>query len=67
MEDLKVGVKGATCGHCVQAITGAVFEVSGVSTVDVDLDAGEVSVKGDRVDDTAVREAIVEAGYETVG
>lgn len=60
-------VNGMTCQHCVNAITGEVSPVAGVSGVTVDLEAKTVTVAGADVDDTAVRSAIDEAGYEVVG
>jgi copper chaperone CopZ len=59
-------VDGMTCGHCVNAVTGEVTKVVGVSGVDIDLDAKTVTVTGDPVDDAAVRAAIDEAGYTVV-
>ena len=56
-------VDGMTCGHCVTAITGEVSKVPGVKDVQVDLDTKSVTVDGD-ADDSAVRAAIDEAGYE---
>jgi len=57
-------VSGMSCGHCVKAVSDEVGQVPGVSAVDVDLDTKRVVVSGTGVDDTAVRAAIVEAGYE---
>ena len=48
---LLLKVSGMTCGHCVAAVTGAV------------KDRGEVTVQG-HPDERAVRQAIVEEGYE---
>ena len=56
-------VPGVSCQHCVNAIEGEVGGVPGVTTVTVDLDTKTVTVGGD-ADDTAVRAAIDEAGYE---
>jgi len=39
-------------------------EVAGVESVDVDLDTKRVVVRGDRLDDQALRAAIDEAGYK---
>ena len=58
-------VPGVHCDHCVHAITSEVSTVSGVRAVRVDLAAKTVTVDGD-ADDTAVRAAIDEAGYEVV-
>ncbi len=38
--------------------------VAGVETVDVDLETKLVTVRGDGLDDTRLRAAIAEAGYE---
>jgi len=60
-------VTGMTCSHCVAAVTEEVSRLAGVSSVDVDLNAGGDS----RVTVTsaaplpveAVRAAVDEAGY----
>ncbi|MGW0162504.1 cation transporter [Mycobacterium sp. NPDC003323] len=56
-------VQGMSCGHCVKAITAAVSPLAGVTSVDVDLAAGRVTVVGD-ADVAAVTAAIEEAGYD---
>ncbi len=60
-------VDGMTCGHCVNAITGEVTQVGGVSDVAVDLGTKTVTVTGDALDDAAIRAAIDEAGYTVRG
>ena len=62
--ELSYSVPGVSCGHCRVAITEEVEKVPGVSDVDVDLDSKLVRVRGSGMDDTAVRAAIDEAGYE---
>ena len=57
-------VPGIHCAHCVAAVKEEVTGVSGVESVDVDLESKRVTVSGDAVDDAAVRAAIGEAGYE---
>ena len=59
-------VEGMTCSHCVNAVTGEVSKVAGVSDVSVDLDTNTVTVSGDGVDDAAVAAAVDEAGYTLV-
>lgn len=60
-------VKGMTCGHCVAAVTSEVSGIAGVSDVQVDLEAGTVTVTADQPpSEAAVREAVDEAGYELV-
>lgn len=54
-----------SCEHCVSAINGEVVKVDGVSDVTIDLEAKTVAVTGG--DDTAIIEAIDEAGYDVAG
>lgn len=63
-ETLTYTVPAVHCGHCVMSITEEVSEVRGVEEVVVDLETKLVTVTGAELDDTAVRAAIVEAGYE---
>ncbi|GAB3695079.1 heavy-metal-associated domain-containing protein [Nocardiopsis oceani] len=61
-------VEGMSCGHCVNSVTEEVSEVAGVTDVKVDLEGKQVTVTGEgQVDDSAVRAAIDEAGYEVAG
>lgn len=58
-------VVGMTCDHCVSAVKAEVGQIEGVSSVDVDLASGGVTVTSDRaLDPEDVRAAIEEAGYE---
>ncbi len=57
-------VPGMHCGHCRAAVTEEVEGVPGVSAVEVDLETKSVTVRGEDLDDGAVRAAIGEAGYE---
>lgn len=59
---LRYTVEDMTCGHCVQAITGAVNGLDPVATVAVDLAARTVDVATTASPD-AVAAAIREAGY----
>ena len=61
-------VTGMTCGHCVSAVTEEVSQVPGVTAVAVDLDSGGLTVTSEApVDESAVRAAVEEAGYEVAG
>lgn len=60
---LRLKVSGMTCGHCVSAVTRAVKAVPSVADVTVDLERGEVTVRG-TPDERAIRAAIAEEGYE---
>ncbi len=58
-------VIGMTCGHCVNSVTEEVKQVPGVTDINVDLNTGGLTVSSQTpVDDTAVRAAVEEAGYQ---
>ncbi len=59
-------VTGMTCGHCAQAVTTEISAITGVESVDVDVESGRVVVVGTDVTDDAVRAAVEEAGYAVV-
>jgi copper chaperone len=65
-ETLSYTVPAMHCGHCERAVKKEVSAVAGVSEVAVDLDTKVVTVSGSAFEDTAVRAAIEEAGYEAV-
>jgi copper chaperone len=61
-------VVGMSCGHCVTSVTEEVSQLPGVTAVDVDLASGGLTVTSDApVDESAVRAAVEEAGYEVAG
>jgi copper chaperone CopZ len=64
MEELTYTVSGMSCGHCKAAVEGEVGRVPGVAFVEADLDTKLVLVRGEGLDDGALRAAIDEAGYE---
>jgi copper ion binding protein len=64
MEELTYTVPGISCSHCTQAIETEVGLVRGVDTVSADVESKRVVVRGEALDDRAIRAAIDEAGYE---
>ena len=64
MSTLHLEVQGMSCGGCVKSVTSALTRVTGVSTVDVDLQAGRATVTGDlpQGGDPLVQ-ALTAAGY----
>lgn len=64
MEEITYTVAGMSCGHCTAAIEAEVAGVEGVESVVADLATKLVVVRGDGLDDSALRAAIDEAGYE---
>jgi copper chaperone len=63
MDEKTYNVNGMTCGHCVLSVREEVAEVAGVRGVDVDLATGRLVVRGDAIDDAAVKAAVADAGY----
>jgi len=62
-ETLKV--EGMSCNHCVNSIETSVGELTGVSTVKVDLGNNEVLVEFDNaITFTQIKETIEEQGYD---
>jgi len=61
-----IKVEGMTCQHCVQTITEALNNITGVNTVNVDLVKKEVSVKFNE-NETKLKkifDKIIEVGFE---
>ena len=58
-------VTGMTCGHCVAAVTEEVMKLDGVSSMEIDLASGSVTIESDApLDPIAFAAAVDEAGYE---
>ena len=57
-------VPGMSCGHCEAAVVEEISALPGVEGVTVDLETKIVEVRGEALDDAAIRAAIEEAGYE---
>ncbi|TML67815.1 MAG: heavy-metal-associated domain-containing protein [Actinobacteria bacterium] len=63
-ETMTYTVPAMHCANCEAAVSKEVSAVAGVESVSVDLETKRVEVRGDRLDDAAIRAAIEEAGYE---
>ena len=66
MSEIVYSVPGMSCDHCKQAVSSELLEVDGVDAVQVDLETKLVTVRGSALEDSALRAAIDEAGYEAV-
>jgi copper chaperone len=63
MTEITYTVADMSCGHCEQAVGSELAQVAGVESVDIDLEAKLVTVRGRDLEDAALRAAIEEAGY----
>ncbi|PAE36673.1 copper chaperone CopZ [Bacillus sp. 7884-1] len=68
MEKVTLKVNGMSCGHCVKAIEGSVGELTGVESVKVHLDAGNVDVEFNpsEVSLDKIKEMIDDQDYDVV-
>ena len=65
MNTTTYSVNGMTCGGCVRNVKAAIGSVEGVTDVQIDFKNRQAIVTSDaELDDTAVRAAVEEAGYE---
>ena len=60
-------IEGMSCGHCSARVEKALNALEGVTaTVDLESKTAAVQISGD-VSDDALKNAVVEAGYEVTG
>jgi copper ion binding protein len=68
MSTVTVKVTGMTCGHCASSVREEVESIPGVTSVDVDLVSGKVTIDSDGpIQTDAIQGAVEEAGYELAG
>lgn len=68
MSEAIYSVSGMTCGHCATAVSRELLAVTGVTGVDVDVDAGQVKVTSEQaLTEDEVRAAVTEAGFALLG
>ncbi|ASK62782.1 copper-binding protein [Virgibacillus phasianinus] len=66
--EISLNVKGMTCGHCKSSVEGALRELDGVTSVEVDLSSGKVNVTYDQAKTSTddMRQAVEDQGYDVV-
>lgn len=60
----RIIIEGMSCMHCVNHVNEALEKVEGVEHVNVDLDKKEAIVTVNGTQDEALRQAVLEAGYQ---
>ncbi len=63
MDSIKI--KGMSCGHCVDSVTKALENISGLSQISVDLDKCEATFTNKDVPRERIRAAINKIGFES--
>ena len=66
MTEITYAIPEMSCEHCERAVSSELLAVAGVEEVKVDLETKLVVVRGEGLDDTRLRSAIDDAGYEAV-
>ncbi|WRN62056.1 copper chaperone CopZ [Staphylococcus aureus] len=63
-----LNVEGMSCGHCKSAVESALNNIDGVTSADVNLENGQVSVQYDdsKVAVSQMKDAIEDQGYNVV-
>ncbi len=65
MSENVIAVTGMTCSHCATAVSAEISKIAGVSAVEVDVEAGKVTITADpQPEPDLLRAAVEEAGYE---
>ena len=67
MEKIEITIEGMTCGHCAMSVTNEIATLEGVSSVNVDHQAGKATVEAENISDEQLAAAVEEAGYQAVG
>lgn len=57
-------VEGMTCGSCELTVREEVEELDFVESAQADRTTGQLVVRGEQIDEHAIREAITAAGYK---
>lgn len=68
MKTTTIMIEGMSCGHCTSRVEKALRQVNGVDSVKVSLDDKNAVVSaGENVTANALKDAVVNAGYDVVG
>lgn len=67
MERVALRVGGMSCGHCVQAVRGALGAVAGAEVEEVEVGRARVRFDAVRTGAGRIRRAVEEAGYPVTG
>lgn len=68
MSTTTVTVSGMTCGHCVSSVKREAGLIAGVTSVEVDLASGHVTIVSSApLAADSIKDAVEEAGYQLAG
>ncbi len=61
-----ISISGMQCDHCVNAVTGALKALPGITSVSVSLEKNEAVIEGN-VPDNLIKEAVEDIGFDVTG
>ena len=64
---LSIQVENIKCGGCANSIKKGLMDEAGVSTVEIDIENGMVSIDGENLDRDAIAEHLLKMGYPESG
>jgi copper chaperone len=66
MQQVKLKVSNVKCGGCVSTIQKGLGEMSGISSVEVDIPTGEVTLQCENPNLAGIKETLRNLGYPPV-
>ena len=66
MQQIKLKVSNVKCGGCVSTIQKGLSEMTGITSVEVDIPSGEVTLQADNPDMAGIKEKLRSLGYPPV-
>jgi copper chaperone len=63
MQTINIQIEGMSCGHCLNAVRGALSEAEGVRVESVQMGTARVTYDEKITDPAKIEAAIAEAGY----
>ena len=62
-KNLRLVIDGMTCGHCVNAVSGALTQLPSVKVQDVTIGSANVAFDPDRVSVAKILDVVNDEGY----
>jgi copper chaperone CopZ len=67
MLEKTVKVNGMTCNHCKANVQNNLASIAGIENIDIDLESGKVTMTGDEIDLSEVKNKVESIGYQYMG
>ncbi len=62
-EKIELDVENIKCGGCASAIEDGLKSLDGIESIEVNIENGHVSISGDSLSETAIREKLAALGF----